>query len=303
MGARIESVAARRGRSGPLAPGALQLSDAAAAACLHASRRSAGELDLLVNAGLYKRKNMAEPALASIIQEDIGANPGHPPVPRRHGTFSFDVLNGGCGVVSALHLVDGFVRPGTARLGMVVAADADPGISRGFRFPPVGGAILLAHDDGAEGFARFEFHTFPEDEGLFETRVEFEPPSGHGLRGRRGRSVLVVREDPRFAPRCIALATEVGRGFIERAGLHASDVDLLVASAHPPAFAGELARGLGIAPERLPALPGEMAGAHTAGAIAALAAADRSGALARARNVLLVTAGAGITIALAHYRR
>jgi 3-oxoacyl-[acyl-carrier-protein] synthase-3 len=300
MGARIEAVAARRGRRGLRHPGALRLSHAAAAACLDAARRRPGELDLLVNAGLYKDKNMAEPALASIIQEDLGANPGHPPRPRRHGTFSFDVMNGGCGVVTALQLVDGFVSPGTARLAMVVAADADPGSSRGFRFAPVGGALLLAHTPGDEGFARFEQRTFPEHQGLFEARLDFEPGR---LLHRRGRSVLVVREDPSFAARCVELAAGVARDFLDGAGLRPGDVDLLVASAYPVGFAGELARALGIAPERLPELPAEMAGAHTAGPIAALAAADRTGALARARNLLVATAGAGITIAVAHYRR
>jgi 3-oxoacyl-[acyl-carrier-protein] synthase-3 len=32
-------------------------------------------LDLLVNANVYHDKIMNEPALASLIQEDIGANP------------------------------------------------------------------------------------------------------------------------------------------------------------------------------------------------------------------------------------
>jgi 3-oxoacyl-[acyl-carrier-protein] synthase-3 len=305
MGACIESVATRRARGGPLAPGALQLSDAAGRACLDGAHRRAGELDLLVNAGLYKNKNMAEPALASIIQEDLGANLGHPPRHDRHGTFSFDVMNGGCGVLTALHLIDSFVGPGTAQLGMVVAADADPAprTSRGFPFPPVGGAVLLGHTDAAEGFARFEFHTFVEHSELFEARVAFEPSTGHGVLGHRGRSVLEVREDPRFAAVCVERATDVTRGFLERMSLGAGDVDVLVASAYPPGFAVDVARAVGIAADRVPQLPSELASAHTAGPIAALAAAKDSGRFARARNVLFVAAGAGVTVAVALYRR
>jgi 3-oxoacyl-[acyl-carrier-protein] synthase III len=303
MGACIESVAARRARGGPLAPDALRLSDAAARACLEEAGRRPEELDLLINAGLYKHKNMAEPALASIIQEDIGANPGHPPSHDRHGTFSFDVMNGGCGVLSGLYLVDSFVGPGAAQLGMVVAADADPAprTSRGFHFPPVGGAILLRHSGDGEGFTRFEFHTFPEHSGLFESWVEFEPASGGGLFGHRGYSRLDVHEDPRYPAVCVERATGVTRAFLDRARLRLEQVDLLIASAYPPRFAAELAHGLGIVGDRLPELPPELAGAHTAGPIAALAAATDTGRFGQARNTLFVTVGAGITVAVALY--
>jgi 3-oxoacyl-[acyl-carrier-protein] synthase-3 len=249
---------------------------------------------------------MAEPALASIIQEDIGANPGHPPAPDRHGTFSFDVMNGGCGVLTALEIVDGFVAPGSARLGMVVAADADPTprTTRGFHFAPVGGALLLAHRDGDEGFAGFELHTFPEHADLFEAWVTFVPPARRAwLLHRRGRSVLELREDPRFAAVCVDKAAEVTRGFLDRRGLLAAEVDLLVASAYPPGFAVAVARAAGIPEDRVPSLPPEQVGAHTAGPLAALAAAVGSGRFARARNLLFVTAGSGISVGVAHYRR
>lgn len=305
MGTRIESVATRRARWGPMAPGALRLSDLAARACLDRAHRRADELDLLINAGLYKDRNMAEPALASIIQEDIGANPGHQPRLDRHGTFSFDVMNGGCGVLSALQLLDAFVGPGTAQLGMVVAADADPSprTSRGFHFPPVGGAVLLSHSDRADGFARFEFHTFPQHAVLFESRVGYEPGAPGSVFGHRGHSFLEVHEEPGFAERCVERAVDVTGSFLERADLRPADVDLLIASPYPPRFAAELARGAGIGADRLPELSPELASAHTAGPIAALAAAIDSGRFAQAHNVLFVTAGAGITVAVAAYRR
>lgn len=305
MGILIESVAARRARRGPLAPGALPLIDAAARACLEGAHRRADELDLLVNAGLYKDKNIWEPAMASLIQEDIGANLGHPSRRGHHGTFSFDATNGGCGVLTGLHIIDTFVGSGAARLGMVVAGDSDPAprISRAFPFPPVAGAVLLRHCDNGEGFAGFEFRTFPEHSALFEVRVNFDPAGNRGLFGHSGRNILEVHEDPRFAALCVQRATEVTVAFLDRAKLRVDDVDVLVASPYPPGFAGDLARAVGVAADRVPELPPELASAHTAGPIAALQAAVESGRFARARNVLFVTAGAGITIAVAHYRR
>lgn len=144
------------------------------------------------------------------------------------------------------------------------------------------------------------FRTFPEDIALFESRVGFDA-SVHGLLDRRGRSVLTIDEDPRFAPRCVEHAAAVVRGFLDASRLLPRDVDLLIASQYPPTFATDVARAVGIAPERVPELPAGLAGAHTAGPIAALEAAMAAGQFAAARRVLFVCAGAGITIAAALY--
>ena len=75
MRARIEAAATSR-RHALLRRGALHLSDAAARRCLARAHHRADELDLIVNVGMYKNHGLAEPALASLIQEDLGANPG-----------------------------------------------------------------------------------------------------------------------------------------------------------------------------------------------------------------------------------
>ena len=62
---------------------ALRLAVKAAKDCLHEAGRNAHEVDLLVNAGIYRDRNLAEPALAAMIQEDIGANPEDPHDNRR----------------------------------------------------------------------------------------------------------------------------------------------------------------------------------------------------------------------------
>src|SRR5579864_7241559 len=102
MGTRIEAVTAVTSR-GLRKPSARRLADAAARACLARAGKQPGDVDMLINAGVYREDNMGEPALAALIQEDIGANPGQPPVGGR-GTFSFDLMNGTCGVISAIQL-------------------------------------------------------------------------------------------------------------------------------------------------------------------------------------------------------
>ncbi len=295
MGARIETVAIVRDRAWPHRR-ALRLEEEAARLCLDRAGRKAGEVDLLVNAGIYRDDNTAEPALASIIQEDIGANPGHPPELGRHGTFSFDVTNGGAGALTAAHLIDGFVGRGTARLGLIVAGDATPSrhASPDFPFAGAAGAILLGHAEGGEGFDRFAFRTFPSFAGLFEARLDWD--------GDMRRNVLRIASSPGFADACVECAARATAEFLDAARLRPGDVDVLATTLYPEGFAARLALAIGVASDRVPVLePGPAM--HTAGIIACLQASLESGAFARSRNVLLVAVGAGITVGLALYKR
>ncbi len=300
MGAYIEAAATSHG-TGMFGRGAIHLTDVAAEICLDRAHRSADDIDLLVNAGIYKDLNVAEPALASIIQEDIGANPGSPPRLGHHGTFSFDILNGGCGVVTATQLVDAFVGRGGARIGMITAADVDPShrTSRGYPFAPAGGALLVSHTDDNHGFVRFDIRTFPEYAGLFETHLRWDPHAGLT---HKGRNVLEVYEAPAFAAACVETGAAVARELLHTAEVRVGEVELVIASQYPKTFAVDVARAVGIAADRVPAVPPELVGSHTAGPIAALEAAFVSRRLARARNVLFVTCGAGLTVGAALYR-
>src|SRR6478735_3362934 len=160
---------------------ALQLAVSAANSCLQDARRDADAVDLLVNAGIYRDKNLAEPALAALIQDDIGANP-EDPHDDAHGTFSFDISNGTCGVLNALQIADGFLRSHTIDRALIVASDADPGhgMSEHFPFSPVGAALLCNWSDDDVGLGPVHWINIPDDGETFRATVALE----------RGRNVL-----------------------------------------------------------------------------------------------------------------
>lgn len=296
MGAQIESFATVRGHHEPFHQGALKLADAAIATCLERAGRSAADLDLLINAGVYRDDNLGEPALAALIQEDVGANP------RRwreaHGTFSFDVANGGAGVITALYLLDGFLAD-SIDLGLVVASDAHPGgaVTPGFPFAHVGGAMLLVPGGDGAGFIGFSFDTYPEFASLFTASMGWEE---RRLRG--GHNVLSIDEEPGYAARCVDCAVASTRRFLERFGLRPRDIDLVVPSQLPGRFPDTLERRLELPADRIARVTEELSRVHTAAPIAALEAAEKSGRLAEAEHLLFVTVGAGISVGLALYK-
>ncbi len=297
MGALIEAFATVRGHHEPFHRGALKLADAAIATCLERAGRAAADLDLLINAGVYRDDNLGEPALAALIQEDVGANLRRSR--EAHGTFSFDVSNGGAGVITGLYLLDGFLED-SIDLGLVVASDAHPGgsVEPVFPFAHAGGAMLLVPGGADVGFVGFAFDTYPEFESLFSARLYWEE---RRLRG--GHNVLLIDEAPGYAERAVECAVASTRRFLARFGMRPRDVDLVIPSQLPGRFPDTLGRRLEIAGDRIARVGEDLRGVHTAGPIAALEAAEQSGLLAEAEHVLFVAVGAGISVGMALYRR
>jgi 3-oxoacyl-[acyl-carrier-protein] synthase-3 len=263
------------------------LADTAARRALDRAELSAGDVDLLINAGIYHDRNLGEPALAALIQEDIGANP-EDPHPGGHGTFSFDVANGSAGMLTGLRIADGFLRAGTIRHALVGASDARPAprLAPDFPFGATGAAVVCGWRTGGHGIHGFRFASPPQDNGLGDTgglraTVEFV---GGGNR-------LTVAEQSGFAAAAGAWAGEVAGKLLADHGLQAGDVDLVVANPLTPAFLDALAAQLGVDRGRV-AEPPDGRLAHTAGLGMALAPVITAGRL-EGRTALLVSAGAG----------
>ncbi len=304
MGAHIEAASALASH-GLRKPTARRLADAAARACLAQAGRKPGDVDMLINAGVYREDSMGEPALAALIQEDIGANLGQPPIGGQ-GTFSFDLMNGTCGVISAIQVETGFLRSGVIRLGAIVASDVEPNLKDPGTAPfrPAGGAMLLGWDDSPAGFTDFYEETFPEYEDLFVSGLAWQ--ERHGLRVPRqaaGRHQMVIDSKPGYQGRLTDCAEEATRRFLRRLGMDMSEIDLLVPAPSVPDFLDPLRVRLGIPGDRVAYVAEGLEMAYSTGPIAALQAALKSGRLRDARNTLMVAAGAGITVALALYRQ
>ncbi|HUO38912.1 MAG TPA: 3-oxoacyl-[acyl-carrier-protein] synthase III C-terminal domain-containing protein [Mycobacterium sp.] len=268
---------------------ALHLAVAAARTCLQQAGRDPDELDLLVNAGIYRDRNLGEPALAALIQDDIGANPEDPHADA-HGTFSFDIANGACGVLTALQIVDGFLQSHTIDCALIVASDADPGrgMSEHFPFSPVGAAVLCSWSDDDYGLGRVHWANASGDAAGFDATVGLEDT----------RNVLRFHESVQLDQLFAAAAAQAARGCLQELALGIGDVDAIVAAPARRGYRGALAEQLSIPVERITVADDETM--HTAALAAALGMATN---LPAGAHVLLVAAGAGVVAAAAVYRQ
>ena len=269
---------------------ALHLAVAAAKTCLQGSGREPGDVDLLINTGVYRDKNLAEPALAALIQEDVGANP-EDPHDDAHGTFSFDIANGTCGVLTALQIVDGFLRSHTIDCALVVASDADPGrgMSEHFPFSPVGAALLCDWSDDDSGLGRVHWVNVPDDGESFRATVGLED----------ARNVLRFSGSADLDEQFAAAGAQVAHSCLAEASLGISDVDVIVAAPARHGYRAALAAKLAVPLERIVVADDESM--HTASLVAALRGAGEE--LSPGARVLLIAASAGITAGAALYRQ
>ncbi len=269
---------------------ALRLAVLAAKTCLRGAGRDPNDVDLLVNAGIYRERNLGEPALAALIQEDIGANV-EDPHGDGHGTFSFDIANGTCGVLTALQVVDGFLRSHTIQCALIVASDADPGrgMSEHFPFSPVGAALVCSWAGDGDGFGQFHWVNHPDDGESFRATV--------GLGD--ARNVLRFSGSTTKERQYAAAGAEAARGCLAKSSLGLDDVDMIVAAPALPGYRAALATQLGVPVERITVAADETV--HTASLAAALQ--RNAGQLPAGARVLLIAAGAGITAGAALYRQ
>jgi 3-oxoacyl-[acyl-carrier-protein] synthase III len=280
---KIDSVAVVAGNV--LHHSAERLADHAVRDALAAATIKPADVDLLLNAGLFHDRMLGEPALAALIQEDVGANP-EDPHGGGHGTFSFDVANGSAGVLSALQIADGFLRAGTIRHAVIVAGDANPGhgMAPGFPYDPVGAALVCGWDPSESGIAVIRWVTVVDAPARRDAVMRLE----------HGRNQLLVREDDGFAAEAAACAGTVVVDLLEEYGLRPDDVAGVAAAPFDTAFIDELVPHTGIAPDRF-VRPGPMPRFHTAGLIASMAHLTSRAPAHGGEWVLLVAAGAGIS--------
>ncbi|MGW2552880.1 hypothetical protein [Streptomyces sp. NPDC001635] len=291
---------------------------AAGRACLDQAGMSASDVDVLINVGVYRDSNIVEPSVAALIQKRLGINLDYLHSPDRRAAFSFDLMNGACGVLNAVQAASALLSTGGARRVMVVSADTHPsmdpsraGVAQ-FPYASTGAALLLEQTDDTRGFGRVHHWCLPG--------------GGHGVNGyvplsdvgAEGRNSIVVDRDDDVLDRMLDLAADSVRAVLTAEDTGAAenvvgvaeavrarvalDRTLLVTSQPSPTFAAGLAKRLGLASDAAVTVEGVRGDPHTSALVYGYRQAWDTGHLAGYDQVLFVAVGAGLTSAASLYR-
>lgn len=287
MRVRLESL----GVSLPRRGGSLKHAVRAGKACLASSHHGPQDVGLLINAGVYRDRHYAEPAFACFIQDKLGINVEF----QGRQTLSFDVQNGGCGLLSAVHVTETMIRAGTVRVGMAIAseANADRRPDPSWAIQPSGAALLLdVSPDRDRGFGAFAFRTDDSELERYRSSVILDR--------KHGRLVLCKGEG--LEPIWLEQARQVFDQLLEAEGLSRDDVDRVVPAQVSPGFVAALPDVLDLPTDRVEDLTGELGDTLTTSWALALDRARQRGDLAQGRTVAILAFGSGMTAGGAIYR-
>ncbi|MFI6005471.1 hypothetical protein ACIA98_34605 [Streptomyces sp. NPDC051366] len=196
---------------------AVELASRAARACLSQAQVSPSSVGVLINVGVYRESNTFEPALAALVQKEVGINLDYIADPAPAAGFSFDLMNGACGVLNAVQLAQSLLGTGSAERILITAVDVHPGGDArrdpDYPYADLAGAFLLQRSaDPDAGFGPVSVYSGdgPGDtEGYLDTATM----------GSDGRSRITVRRTEGHGERRSALAAACAVGYAREHGI------------------------------------------------------------------------------------
>ncbi len=269
--------------------GYIEHATVAATACLENSNVGTDEIDLLINVGNYRDDNMCEPSIAVLIQHALGINLNPLTHPVKAHTFSFDLMNGACGLLNALQVANAILSTKDGRYALLVSGDAHPSGQEHSDFPiQHASAAILLERSKTNGFSTFSFKTTDS----FEGRTGFLDLDVHGLESRHS----IITEGCIDEGRASEFAHNVVSAYITQQEINPDTTELLIA--HPDeSFQNTLASKLQM--NQCSASASTMRDLHTANLGFAL---DRLQNMGTTKDVLCVVVGSGITVGCTLYR-
>lgn len=301
MGARIKMVSVARPGIAFHHVNSINLSARAARQCLKDARIDPLTIGLLVNTGIYRHKNTGEPAIAALIQKKIAAyRPDNKDPVKSGSTFSFDINNGGCGLLTGIEIIHLAISNGDINYGMVVSADSEPfyGLSENFNIHPAAAALILEKSENSSGFSLFRTYTFPEYTREFVSSTFYKKAGWF----RRDKNILNIKQNESYPDICVDCSVKSLINFLDESGMSLNETDLIIPSQNPSGFTGMLKKRLGLSDKFIEVEKDGKMIYHTAGPAFALKKVWDDNRFRNSENIIFLTVGAGINVSLALYK-
>ncbi|MEV0948666.1 hypothetical protein [Rhodococcus sp. NPDC049939] len=275
----------------------IEHSSRAARAALEAASIGPEQVGVLINTGIYRDSNMVEPAIAALIQKAAGIGLDYTETDPK--SFSFDLMNGACGVLNAVQVASGLLETATTERVLVVSGDTHPSMTgaaapQGFPYTTAGAAMLLEHTDRPEGFG-------PVHVDLLDGEPAVEGFVDMSTMGTTGRTAMTVARADDFDVRILDAAVSVATRALDGSGIDPATT-VLISSQPTSGFQTALAEKLGIRSLGVDGEPRVAGDTHTAALTLAYHRAVTADGMKDVTSALFVAAGAGPSAAATVYR-
>lgn len=287
---RIESLGVSLPRRTLFSKGSLSHAVKAGRDCLKASRYNPNDVRLLINAGVYRDGHVCEPAIAAYIQHRLGINIEF----QGRRTLAFDLLNGGCGLLNAMHVISSMLAAGEIDVGMAISSEAnsDRKPDPSYTYPASGAAAILDVSPKKNlGFGAFSFHTDERQAELCASRVS--------LTVRYGKLTLSRHADLEAA--YLEGAKHAVSQVLENDKLQPLDLDWVVPAQISSDFLKHLPDAIGIPRDRVIDLSATLPDTHSTSFLLALQYAMSVQHLTPGKKALFLACGSGVTVGAATY--
>lgn len=284
--------------SGP--PSSIGMAVFAAQNCLAEADLPMQEIDLLINIGVFRDDNIVEPAMAPLIQKQLGMNLD----PVRNGcltrsTLSFDINDGECGFLTAVRVADTFFKSGSAKYALIVAGDIHPSKTQhaDFPFQSVACAVVLAHTEDVDtGFSGFHFKTSENGSCGFSANVDL---TANGLTSRK---CMTFTMDDQYHDRLSSFTSEMMIEVFHSGGINPADIDHIVTSQQTKGFGEGIARLARLnGRSQVVDLYDQYGNAHTSSLALCYHYLASGGLMKKSDRILFIAAGSGLAAACSLY--
>ena len=269
----------------------------AAKQCIASAKIQAEDIALIINNGVYRSKNIVEPAIALLIQKELGINLDFVKAANGKDAFGLDLMNGGIGALNAMKVADSFLQSDAVRYVLIVGGDCHPSEKSPSDYPytTLGSALLLGKGtDAMRGFQGFAFKS-----------EQFSNQGRQGYIeclniGTNGRNRMTIKTDPGFLPAVMKLAANTARTYIEKNDLNLKTVNV-ICSQLGKGFAQSLCKEIGVSEGATLDLFEQFGDSHSATFGVGYYQLQKQGLTKSGTQLLFVGAASGIDSGVAHY--